>query len=231
MCGRFTLGVDEIELKEFIQNVFDIKQSNVELKVPRYNVAPGQDVLSVISDGEKYRIGYLKWRFVPAFAKDEKSSFKMINAKLETLSERVSYKKSFQSKRCVILADGFYEWEKGTSGKQPMHIKLSSKKIFPMAGLWSTYIREDGSKLHSCTIITTEANKLLGKIHDRMPVILNPDNLSLWLDPKLQDMNSLSQLLVPYDSIEMEMHPVPKLVNQVANDSVECIKNIAEDIS
>jgi len=228
MCGRFTLGIDERTLKQFIQKVFDIEQSPPNLNVPRYNIAPGQDVLSVISDGTKYRIGPLKWGFVPSFAKDEKSGFKMINAKSETLNERVSYRSSFESKRCVILADGFYEWEKGTSEKQPMHFSMKDSGVFPIAGLWSSFTRTDGTKLYSCTIITCEANRLLGKIHDRMPVILDDSSLKRWLDPTFHDMTFLTQLLKPYDPDLMKMFPVSKLVNQVSNDSIECIKDISE---
>ncbi|MBU0996561.1 MAG: SOS response-associated peptidase [Firmicutes bacterium] len=228
MCGRFTLGVDERELKKFIHQVFDIEQPLSNLTVPRYNIAPGQEILSVINDGKKNRIGPLKWGFVPPFSKDEKSGYKMINAKSETLNERVSFRPSFESKRCVILADGFYEWEKGSSEKQPKRIKMKNSSIFPMAGLWTTFTRLDGSKLHTCTIITCEANSLLGKIHDRMPVILNQDQIKPWLDPFLNDTEFLAQYLKPFDSDDMQMYSVPKLVNSVAYDSIECIKDISE---
>ncbi|MCK7485019.1 MAG: SOS response-associated peptidase [Bacillus subtilis] len=139
--------------------------------------------MTVLSDGVRYRVGELKWGLVPPFASDPKIGYSMINAKSETLFEKPSYRASIAKKRCVILADGFYEWKTEGSQKIPHRIVLKDQKLFAMAGLWSAYQREDGSKLFTCTIITTQANPLVATIHDRMPVILEGANLKEWLDP------------------------------------------------
>ncbi|MBE0701161.1 MAG: SOS response-associated peptidase, partial [Acholeplasmataceae bacterium] len=159
-------------------------------------------------------------------AKDEKIGFSMINAKSETLGEKPSFYPSFKTKRCVILADGFYEWKKEQKQKTPMRIVLKDQKIFPMAGLWSTYQRSDGSKFFTCTIITTSANDLMASIHDRMPVILTEENQKAWLNPRNTDLDMLSKVLVPYDSTKMHAYLVSNLVNKASNDLYECIQPI-----
>ena len=224
MCGRFTITVSLDELKEYLHDYYEIDEMKSEIVVPRYNVSPGQEIISIINDGSKNRVGLLKWGFVPSFAKDEKIGYSMINAKSETLEQKVSYKQSFETKRCVILADGFYEWKKDNNHKQPMRILMKDQSIFPIAGLWTTYVKPDGSKLHSTTIITTQANDLVSSIHDRMPVILTDETRKTWLNPRIHDLRLLSSILKPYEPDKMTAYPVSSLVNSSINELKECIE-------
>jgi putative SOS response-associated peptidase YedK len=149
----------------------------------------------------------------------------MINAKSETIDQKISYRQSFEKRRCLILADSFYEWKKVGKDKTPMRIKKIDGKIFAMAGIWNTYTRPDGVKVHSCAIITTSANKLVGEIHDRMPVILNQVDQKVWLN-QVSDTIALKALLKPYPETEMEAYEVSSIVNNAANDVVECINRL-----
>jgi putative SOS response-associated peptidase YedK len=226
MCGRFTISISENELRNYLKESFDIEEAKSDFELPRYNVAPGQPVISIINDGKKNRVGLFKWGLVPPFAKGEKIGNNLINAKSETLMDKPSFKLSFQSKRCVILANGFYEWRKEEKGKTPMHILMTDHSIFPMAGLWSTYTKDDGSKLHTTTIITTSANELVSSIHDRMPVILTEESRKIWLNPSIKDFPTLQKVLTPYDANKMKAYRVSALVNTATNDSIECIKEV-----
>ena len=223
MCGRFTITIDLEDLREYLVDHYDITELKTEFQLPRYNIAPTQDVITIINDGNKNRVGLLKWGLVPHFAKDEKIGASMINAKSETLMEKPSFKNSFQLKRCVILADSFYEWKRKENKKTPMRIGVTDQKVFPMAGLWSTFTRPDGSKLHTTTIITTHANELMSDIHDRMPVILDDKSVQDWLNPRNQDLNQLSNLLKPYPSNHMYLYEVSPMVNNARNELKECI--------
>ncbi|MCR3906291.1 MAG: SOS response-associated peptidase [Tenericutes bacterium] len=226
MCGRFTVSVTLDELKQYLYDDYDIEEVNNDFNLPRFNVAPGQSIISIINDRTKNRVGLLKWGFIPSFAKDEKTSLNIINAKAETLHQKPAFITSFQSKRCVIIADGFYEWKKSDDKKTPMHIQLKDKKLFPMAGLWNTFTKDDGTKIHTCAIITTKANDMMSTIHDRMPVILSEDSRKSWLNPDNKDLNELSRLLNPYDSNQMESYQVSNIVNNASNDVPDCIKHI-----
>lgn len=226
MCGRFTITIDLEDLREYLVDHYDITELKSKFELPRYNIAPTQDVITIINDGSKNRVGLLKWGLIPPFAKDEKIGASMINAKSETLMERPSFRSSFQTKRCVILADSFYEWKREENKKTPMRIGLNTNQIFPMAGLWSTFTRSDGSKIHSTTIITTHANELMSEIHHRMPVILDDQEVATWLNPKNQDLNMLSKMLKPYESKDMYSYKVSPIVNNARNDLKECILKI-----
>jgi len=226
MCGRFTITLQKKELREYVYEKYQIPTMRDDIQLPRYNVAPGQQVISVLNDGTAYRIGLLQWGFVPFFAKDEKIGFNMINAKSETLIEKPSFKPSFLNKRCIILADGFYEWKREDGTKVPYRFTLTPESLFPMAGLWSSFTRLDGTKLFTCTIITTKANTLMAPIHDRMPVILTDETVSTWLNPQVNDLSYLSNLLTPYDSSKMSFYRVPTIVGNAKNDSPECISRI-----
>lgn len=226
MCGRFTITVDLEDLRVYLEEHYEIHELKTTFELPRFNVAPGQDVITIINDGSKNRVGTLRWGLVPSFAKDEKIGYQMINAKSETLHEKPSFLPSFQSKRCVILADSFYEWKKTEKGKTPMRIQLNTESIFPMAGLWSTFTRDDGTKLHTCTIITTEANALMKDIHERMPVILDEQAAHAWLNPRHQNLYELSQWLKPFDASKMKAYRVSSYVNTATHESPECIKPV-----
>jgi putative SOS response-associated peptidase YedK len=222
MCGRYTLTVtlEELMLRYLIDPAFP------PFHRPKYNVAPGQMVLAVISDGERNRMGELRWGLVPHWAKDESAGFKMINARAETVASKPAYRIPFERKRCLIPADGFYEWKKGPDGKtkQPMRIILKDESVFSMAGLYDTWTAPDGRKISTCTIITTKPNRLMEEIHDRMPVILRKEQEAAWLDRNNRDLTGLLEMLAPYPAEQMDAYPVSPAVGNVKNDSPENIK-------
>ena len=228
MCGRFVVSYTYDELMHFLGETFQIFDLDLDINLPRYNIAPGQKVLAVLSDGEQYRAGTLKWGLVPHWAKDESIGFRMINARSETIDTKASFKEPLRSKRCVILADGFYEWKREGDKKRPMYIHLEGKKMFLFAGLWSTYRREDGSKLHTTTIITTEANELMSDLHDRMPVILTLDQAKEWLNPATTNTLRLKQLLWQYPSDKMAYYEVSPIVNSWKNDTPACVEPVEQ---
>jgi putative SOS response-associated peptidase YedK len=167
MCGRYTLRISVDSLVE----AFEIEEYPPSLN-PSYNIAPTQEVAAVVEEDEKRKLEMLRWGLIPSWAKDPAIGNKMINARAETVSEKPSFRKAFKVRRCLILADGFYEWQKTDNGKQPYHIKMQDDSPFAFAGLWETW--KNGEEIRSCTIITTDANDLMGEIHHRMPVILHP---------------------------------------------------------
>lgn len=216
MCGRFTLTDSIIQLQDYFRFEF-----NGDFE-PRYNIAPGQYILTVGFNGKK-RIGaMLKWGLVPPWAKDEKIGYKMINARAESIDEKPSFKNAFRKKRCLILADGFYEWKKSASGKQPYRFIMKDRKPFAMAGLYETWKKGD-KPLHTCTIITTNANNVVKDVHDRMPVILPDDAYDDWLDQRIDDLELLKSFLAPYPGERMEKYAVSSLVNTAKNETPECI--------
>ncbi len=230
MCGRYGISVTREELKEYLLEYYNIQVLEENITLPRYNIAPGQDAISLINDGTKYRVGLLKWGFVPSWSKDEKIGYKMINARAETVSQKPAFKKSLIQRRCVIIADGFFEWYRTTSTKTPYYFYLKNNKIFGFAGLWTAYQKNDGTKLYTTTIITTKANSLMKDIHDRMPVILTEESAKLWLDPDLKDLDVLKKILVEYEPEDMELHEVSNRVNKTENDDVEIIQPIKQGI-
>lgn len=193
----------------------------------RYNVAPTQPVAVVPNDGEN-RLDFFIWGLIPSWAKDPKIGSRMINARAETVDQKPSFKAAFRRRRCLVLADGFYEWkqEPGSKAKTPMYIKLKSGDPFGMAGLWEIWHNGDGSEIRSCTIITTEPNERLAEIHNRMPVILPEEQHRRWLKPDEGDPNELKSLLIPYASDKMTAYPVSRLVNNPANDVPACIEPV-----
>ncbi|MFC0469122.1 SOS response-associated peptidase [Halalkalibacter kiskunsagensis] len=217
MCGRFTLAAPKEQIEEqLLVELFDYK--------PRFNIAPSQPVLSIISDGEKRKAGYLRWGLVPVWAKDPKIGYKMINARGETVDEKPAFKRLLGRRRCLIVADGFYEWidEK----KKPYRITVNDG-IFTFAGLWDRWKSGD-DEIVSCTIITTEPNKLMSDIHDRMPVILGEESRKVWLDPGVEDKYIVKDLLKPYPVEEMRAYEVSTMVNSPRNETEECIRSIVE---
>ncbi|GIN20082.1 SOS response-associated peptidase [Siminovitchia fordii] len=224
MCGRFTLTATfpKIINRFEIQNLFD-----EDLYSPNYNVAPSQSVLAVINDGTYNRLGYLRWGLIPYWANDPKIGYKMINARAETLNEKPSYRNAYKKRRCLILADSFYEWKRHKDkSKTPMRIKLKSDDLFAMAGLWETWKSTEGESIHSCTVITTKPNELVKDIHDRMPVILKPEDESVWLDKSITDTDRLNDLLAPLPEDLMEAYEVSSLVNSPKNNSPNLIQKI-----
>jgi len=220
MCGRYTQTTE----LEILQNRFGFFASGITLK-PRYNLSPGQEAPIVVREDAKI-LKMMRWGLVPYWAKEASIGYKMINARAETLTQKTSFKKSFKERRCLVLADGFYEWRKTERKgvKIPIRFVLKSREPFAFAGLWDVWQKPDGDKLLSFTIITTEANDLLRSVHDRMPVILHEKDEDKWLDTDLKDVNKLVPLLTPYPSNMVEGYEVSTLVNSPKNDTPECIK-------
>jgi len=223
MCGRYTLFASF----EKILEAFDIQQAIEEIFYEAsYNIAPSQQILSIINDGAKNRMGFLKWGLIPSWAKDEKVAFKMTNARSETVSEKPSFKKSFYQRRCIIPMDSFYERKRDGNTKIPMRIKMKDHSLFGVAGLWDSWRSPAGELIHTCTILTTEPNDLMKDIHDRMPVILPKEQQMVWLNPQIRDEQQLHDLLVPFNHEQMVAYPVSSKVNSPKNNSAELIEKI-----
>ncbi len=218
MCGRFIVDSDERE----ITRTFQIKLTEATVQ-PSYNVAPTQPVLTVVQrDGQRI-LTAMRWGLIPVWAKDMRIGSKMINARAETVAEKPSFKRLLKSRRCLIVADGFYEWHKDGAHKVPMFISIKPKHPFGFAGLYDTWTSPEGEKITSCTIITTHANDLMEPIHSRMPVILPKSAYRPWLDPSNQDLDELSEFLLPYAG-KMQAYAVSPLVNSVGHNSPENIR-------
>lgn len=222
MCGRFTI-TDPIE--EIMDRYYASIAEGFEYK-PNYNAAPMQFIPTIIGSKDGNRLGSLRWGLVPNWAKDEKIGNKMINARAETLTEKPAFKRLISSKRCIIPCSGFYEWKKDGSVKQPMRILMKDDSIFSLAGLYDTWIDPEGNKLSTCTIITTEPNSLMADIHDRMPVILRPQDEADWLN-KESDKESVLRLLSPHDADEMIAYKVDSAVGNVRNNNEELINEVS----
>ena len=220
MCGRFSLAVDQQELEER----FSFKGSDLRL-VPSFNVAPAQSVLAIIDNGGNLACS-MRWGLIPSWAKDAKIGSRMINARAETVAERPSFRVAFRRRRCLVPADGFFEWTKRGSARRPMRIVMRSGEPFAFAGLWESWQDPAGERVLSCTIITTDPNSLISPIHNRMPVILSREAEPFWLDRDTEDTAVLSELLVPYPAEEMEAYEVSTLVNSPRNNGPECIARI-----
>ena len=224
MCGRYTQSKSaEMIAKAFqIDNVSDIK--------PRYNIAPTQSVLTVLQpSASANRQGkMLHWGLIPSWAKDRKMGSKLINARAETVAEKPAFRSAFRKRRCLVVADGFYEWQQqeNKKQKQPFYFRLSDGEPFAFAGLWEHWQDATGEEIESCTVLTTEANDLMRPIHNRMPVILEPKNYDLWLNSEATKLELLQPLLHPYPTEEMTAYPVSTVVNKPVNDSAECINSI-----
>lgn len=222
MCGRYSLTRRQQEVSER----FGVKQLVAVELVPRFNIAPTQSVPVVLcSAGDEPSIEMMRWGLVPYWVKDLKSSKPMINARAETLTEKASFKQCLVRRRCLIPSDGFYEWKKEGKLKLPMFIHGSERELFAFAGLWDEWTnRETGEKLRSCTIITTEANRFMSSVHDRMPVILRPADEATWLDLSLNDPAKLTSLLCPAAEDRLAMYEVSSKVNKAAVESPDLIE-------
>ncbi|MEK3658482.1 SOS response-associated peptidase [Paenibacillus sp. FSL F4-0236] len=220
MCGRYTITVtmEELMVRYFAND------STIIHYAPKYNAAPMQQIPAVINTGSSNKLGELRWGLVPSWAKDDKIGNKMINARAESLLEKPSFKRLVSSRRCIIPSDGFYEWKVQGSSKQPMRIVMRDGGIFSMAGLYDIWMDPEGNKLSTCTIITTTPNELMAEIHNRMPVILKPEDETEWLDRGNQDTTSLIKLLKPYDQQLMRAYPVSMAVGNVRTDAKELIE-------
>lgn len=221
MCGRFT---NHTPAKIYAQ-IFDAELDGVE-RQPRFNVAPSEDVLVCrVDPGGKRKLVTVKWGLVPFWAKEPKIGYKMINARAETVASKPAFRAAFRQRRCLVCADGFYEWKPTKQGKQPYHIRLIGGEPFALAGLWEHW-EGDGQTIDSCTVIVTDANELVNPIHDRMPVILSADDYDQWLDPSATNAESLQELLQPFPADEMEAFPVSRAVNRAGQDDQSMIEPI-----
>jgi putative SOS response-associated peptidase YedK len=218
MCGRFALKTPPRSIQEHFHLPETVNLS------PRYNIAPSQAVAAVRHlPGKNIRqLDMLRWGLIPGWAKDMKLGYKMINARSETLAQKPSFRTSFKKRRCLIAADGFYEWKHVGREKQPFYLHLKNGALFAFAGLWESWHGPDGTTVESCTIITTAANKLLREIHARMPVILPPADYETWLQDSTPEQ-SLLQLLMPYPAEAMAAHRVGSIVNSPKNDVPDCL--------
>jgi putative SOS response-associated peptidase YedK len=224
MCGRFTLTV---ELNELLKTFPWLTVPDVAAP-PRYNVAPTQPV-AVVANNHNTTLDFFTWGLIPSWAKDPTIGSRMINARAETLAEKPAFRAAYRRRRCLILADGFYEWRKepGSKAKTPMYVQLKSGEPFGLAGLWEAWNSPHGDLILSCAIITTTPNELMKPIHDRMPVILPPEAYDEWLDPAEKQPEQVNGLLIPYPADHMQAHPVSTVVNSPANDVPECIEPVA----
>ena len=221
MCGRYTLATAD---PAQVRARFPIAES-VEVR-RRYNVAPGDDVLAVTTDRSGAPRGeLLRWGLVPSWAESPESRLKMINARVETVSERPAFRTAFGRFRCLIVADGFYEWRSGgpRQPKQAYHITRADDQLFAFAGLWSVWKGQDGRQIRSCAILTTRPNRAVAALHDRMPVILERDAEQLWLDPGTA-RSALMELLEPLPDARIALRPVGPAVNDARYDGPECLE-------
>jgi putative SOS response-associated peptidase YedK len=216
LCGRFNL----LSHKKAVEERFGVKKFDFEI-VPRYNIAPTQQVAAILSDPEVHLVG-MHWGFIPFWAKDKKIGNRMINARSETVAESKAFKHSFAKKRCLIPATGFYEWRKIGKVKKPMHIRLESRDPFAFAGIYSHWKSLSGKTVMSCAILTTAPNELLKPIHNRMPVVLQRRDEPTWLDPENVDVERLQSLLNPYTSEIMEAYEISTYVNSPSNTGPMC---------
>jgi putative SOS response-associated peptidase YedK len=220
MCGRFVQAGDPGEYAAY----FGADLALRERLEPSYNVAPTRRVYAVAEHEEARLLGTFRWGLVPFWAKDEKIGSRHINARAETLADRPAFRDSFLHKRCIIPADGFFEWERRPSGGKLPHYVHRADAPLALAGLWASWRAPDSDeRLVTCTIITTEPNDLLRPIHDRMPVVLAPEDWDAWLDRGMSDADALRQMLRPAPEGALEEYPVSTLVNDTKNDYPECI--------
>jgi putative SOS response-associated peptidase YedK len=224
MCGRFALITTGQELAEH----FQVPAGQSPALTPRYNVAPTQPVTAVRLNPDRgaRELTFLNWGLIPSWAKDPGIGARLINARSETVTEKPSFRSAFKRRRCLIAADGFYEWQRVGDRKQPLYVHAAAGGVWGLAGLWESWRAPDGSLIESCTILTTEPNELMRPIHNRMPVIIEPEDYSLWLEPGARPDDAL-HLLRPFPSHKMNAYPVSTAVNNPRNDAPECIAPLA----
>jgi len=217
MCGRYNLITDPQALVDFFQ-----VRNRIELE-PRFNIAPSQESPVVRVDENGRQLALMRWGLIPHWAKDIKIGYHTINARAETVASKPAYRSAFRKRRCLVPATGFYEWQAGSEGKQPYHIRVGEGRLFAFAGLWERWQQESAEPLESFTIIVTNANEVVRPIHERMPVILHPDDYATWLDPAIHDPARIQPLLRPCPSDWLNHYPVSRHVNSPAHDDPACL--------
>lgn len=220
MCGRFSQRTPTKKIGE------KFKVEEVPPLLERYNVAPSQQVLGIREAGEARESTFFKWGLVPRWAKDPSIGNKLINARSETVAEKPSFREAFLRRRCLVPVDGFYEWSRRGERKRPFYFHMKDGEPFAIAGLWERWDGE-GGPLETCTLLTTDANELLAPYHDRMPVIIGPEDYEAWLDAGVRRSDELTLLLRPYPQEEMSAHEVSPLVNNPSNDRPRCVEPLS----
>ena len=190
-----------------------------------YNIAPSQDIAAVRSVDGRRHMALLRWGLVPSWAKAAKTGYRMINARAETVADKPSFRTAFRQRRCLIPADGFYEWGQTCNGRQPYHICMKDRRVFAFAGIWERW-QGDGEVIDSCSIIVTAANETIRPVHDRMPVIVSPHDYTAWLDPESRDPEAMKPFLRAWPADEMETFPVSTRVNRPVNNDERCIESL-----
>jgi len=223
MCGRYRLS----RRKQLVEEYFDCGPSDDDWS-PRYNIAPTQPV-PVIRQNPKEpvrELSLMKWGLVPNWAKDASGAARMINARSETVATKPAFRDPLKFRRCLVPADGFYEWSRTEKAKQPYCFEVNDGKLFAFAGIWDRWKNPSGSWVETCSILTTTPNAVTSAVHDRMPVILDPDSYDLWLDPGMTKAQFVTEMLKPYDARLMRRYPVSSRINYVANDDEECSQRV-----
>lgn len=225
MCGRYTITEFSEEDADFLE-----LPDGTEIH-PSYNIAPGQNVPVAAAGEDSHReLRMMHWGLIPEWIKDSKKKMEPINARAETAAEKPFFRNALRQRRCIIPADGFYEWEKSGEAKKPYFIQMKTGRIFGFAGLWEEWLSPLGKKVQSCAILTTSANRLMSPIHDRMPVILHPEDFGLWMDPHIQNPTDIEHLFKPHPSKDMKAHPVSRYVNSPAHNSPRCVEPAGESV-
>jgi putative SOS response-associated peptidase YedK len=216
MCGRFVLSTDA----GLVQKEFNLDK--LPPLAPRYNIAPTQPVAVITNDAPK-ELTIVRWGLIPSWSKDPKIASSLINARSETADSKPSFRTAFKHRRCLIPVTGFYEWTTTDDSKQPYFIHVKDEEVFSFAGLWEVWRNPEGDEVWTCSVLTTEANEKIGRLHHRMPVILDGENRDIWLDKKT-DVNELRLLMQAYDSEKIDYYPVSKAVNSVKNDEASLLE-------
>jgi len=223
MCGRFTVNCSPVD----VGSLFGVSET-LHPAATSFNVAPGQEVPVVWDDGAGRKLDRFKWGLIPSWAKDPAIGNRLINARAETVAEKPAFRQAFLKRRCLILADGFYEWKTEGGRKAPYRVTIEGQPVFAFAGLWEAWTPEGGETVKTCAIVTTEANDFMRAIHARMPVILAPVDYAVWLDPKNRDAAALLALLKPYPSERMRASAVSTRVNSPRNNDPACILPLSD---
>lgn len=226
MCGRFVITSGPEELWKRFRITSGVRDLS-----PRYNLAPSQDAPVVIASPEGRRLSLMRWGLVPAWADDIKIGYKLINARAETASSKPSFRQAFRQSRCLVLSNGFFEWQRRGNQKLPYFFHRKDSEPMAYAGLWERWQSPEGEELHSFSILTTEANSCVQEVHSRMPVILLPENEVSWLNPHICDPKTVNSLITTYPADLMEAYQVSPLVNKPQNDDIKCIERAVNEPS
>jgi putative SOS response-associated peptidase YedK len=219
MCGRYRLS----RRKQLVEEYFDTEFDEPEW-TPRYNIAPSQPVPVIRQNPKEPRreLSLMRWGLIPSWAKDASVAARMINARSETAGTKPAFRDPLTNRRCLIPADGFYEWQRTGKVKQPYCFEVNDGELFAFAGIWDRWTDPNRNAVETCSILTTSPNAVASAVHDRMPVILDPDSYDIWLDPGMRDLTTASELLKPYDAKFMRCYPISTRINHVANDDEDC---------